>query len=253
VGGNNRQGIEAPSKRYACLAVDDYPPVLEALSELLSPQYDFYRAKDGLTALRLLGHHQIDVVLLDLKLPGLDGIEVLRRIRELYPTLPVLFLTGHSHHRAVIMATNLFISGYLEKPFDNNELLEKVRNALSWVLVSRADYERASDQNSTSLAAAAAQLIQKSFADALTVETISGKLGTSPRKPGRAFHKEYNQTIGEYIISIRIAEAVKLLRSSDLSVKAVGYSVGYHSLDKFHRHFLRLTHRTPLAFRQLNT
>ena len=135
---NKGQGVEAPCKRFTCLAIDDYPSVLDALSAILSPHYRIYRAENGFTALRLLGSHQIDVVLLDLKLPGLGGIEILRRIRELYPTLPVIIVTGHSRHRAVIDASNLVISGYLEKPFDNNELLEKVRSALSWVMINRA-------------------------------------------------------------------------------------------------------------------
>jgi len=251
VEGNKGQAVEAPSKRYTCLAVDDYAPVLDALSDLLSPHYNFYCAKDGWTALRLLGSHHIDVVLLDLKLPGLDGVELLRRIREIYPTLPVIIVTGHDRRRAVITAAKPFISDYVEKPFDNAELLETVRTALSWVLISRADYERDAGKNSTSLAAAAAHLIQKSFADTLTVEKIARKLGTSPRKLSCAFSKEYNQTIGAYIISVRVAEAVKLLRSSDLLIKAIHPSVGYRSRAKFHRHFLRLTGYIPKDFRHL--
>lgn len=117
---------------HACLVVDDDRGVLAAYELDLSDTYTLHLADTGARALQLLGRYPIDVVLLDLKLPDLNGIELLRRIRELKPNLPVIIVTGHSRHQTAIAAANLGVAGYLTKPYDAEDLSRKIEAALRW-------------------------------------------------------------------------------------------------------------------------
>jgi CheY-like chemotaxis protein len=78
------------------LAVDDDPMILELLTAVLTPRgYQVVTAQNGGEALMLLEASPVDVVLLDVAMPGVDGMSALRRIREVHPALPVIMLTGN--------------------------------------------------------------------------------------------------------------------------------------------------------------
>lgn len=84
-------------------------------------------ANRGEDAVRMLRNAQFDVAVLDLKLEGMDGIEILKVFRMLDPELPVLMLTGHGCEKAAAESRRLGVAEYLSKPVDFNLLLEKVR------------------------------------------------------------------------------------------------------------------------------
>jgi DNA-binding response OmpR family regulator len=83
-------------QRKTILIIDDERGMLESLGELFIDSFDVLKAKDGKEGLSLLGSLRIDIVLLDLRLPGMDGVEVLKSIRELSKTVPVIVMTAHS-------------------------------------------------------------------------------------------------------------------------------------------------------------
>jgi len=86
-------------------------------------------AESGMRALEILEHSQTDVVLLDVKMPGMDGIETLRRIRSLKPLIEVVILTGHASMDSGIEGMKLGAFDYLMKPIELEPLLEKLADA----------------------------------------------------------------------------------------------------------------------------
>lgn len=86
-------------------------------------------AESGEKALELLEHGHIDVVLLDVKMPGIDGIETLRRIRGLKPLVEVVLLTGHASVDSGIEGMKLGAFDYLMKPIELEPLMEKLADA----------------------------------------------------------------------------------------------------------------------------
>jgi len=113
------------------LAVDDDPLVLESLAGALGRLgYDVWQAVDGQSALILASEQQPDVILLDVRMPGMDGFEVCRRLREREDTrlIPVVFLTGHASPEAKIEGLRAGASDFLQKPADLAELEARVRN-----------------------------------------------------------------------------------------------------------------------------
>ncbi len=107
---------EALHTAYRCLVVDDDSAVQRAFELALSDDYTLYFAEDGRTALHSLGRYLIDLVILDLRLPDLDGIEILRRIRQVTPSLPVVIVTAFSSHDSAVDAANLGVVGHSKCP-----------------------------------------------------------------------------------------------------------------------------------------
>jgi DNA-binding NtrC family response regulator len=121
---------DTPVVRPVVLVVDDDPGVRESFRLILEDQYDVVDAPDGPQALGLLLGQHVDVVLLDIRLPEMDGIEVLERIKALDEGIEVILVTAVKTVRTAVAAMKLGAFDYLTKPFEEEELLALVRRAL---------------------------------------------------------------------------------------------------------------------------
>jgi two-component system, OmpR family, KDP operon response regulator KdpE len=118
-------------KRPLILLVDDEPVVLRALRVALEAQdYAVSAVLTGEDALARISNGAFDLVLLDLGLPGLDGFEVIRRVRVVYPALPIIVLSAQGEDAVKVEALDLGADDYVSKPFSVRELLARVRVAL---------------------------------------------------------------------------------------------------------------------------
>ena len=118
------------------LIVDDQAAVREALSYALDFEgYDTTEARDGDAALQAVASGEFEVVLLDIKMPGLDGMQVLTELREKHPELPVIMISGHGDIETAVVAVKQGACDFLQKPLDTNRVLVSVNGALrlrSW-------------------------------------------------------------------------------------------------------------------------
>ena len=113
------------------LLVDDEKPFVEAIAKRLTKRdVNVILAFSGQEALeRLEEHNNIEVVILDVKMPGIDGIEALRRIKGKYPLVEVIMLTGHATVESGIEGLKLGAFDYLMKPCEIEQLIHKVKEA----------------------------------------------------------------------------------------------------------------------------
>jgi DNA-binding NtrC family response regulator len=113
------------------LLVDDEAPFVEALAKRLDKRglevVVAYSASEALQKLAEVGH--IDVVVLDVKMPGMDGVEALKHIKASYPLVEVIMLTGHATVETAIDGMKLGALDYLMKPCDMEVLMAKVQDA----------------------------------------------------------------------------------------------------------------------------
>ena len=119
------------------LVVDDEKSVRDSLKMIL--EYDHFEvqfAENGESALKTLSSTPVDLVLLDVKMAGMDGIEVLQRIREKNSDLPVIMISGHGTIETAVDATKLGAFDFLPKPLDRDKLLVTIRNALQQAKLS---------------------------------------------------------------------------------------------------------------------
>ena len=114
------------------LVIDDEPIVRTSCIRSLSPEgYEVKLASSGKEALELLENEPFNLVLLDLKMPDMDGIEVLKKIKDTWPDTKVVMITGYSTVETAVKTLKLGAFSYLEKPFTPDTLLETAREAFS--------------------------------------------------------------------------------------------------------------------------
>lgn len=112
------------------LLVDDETEFLETLRKRMNKRVPaVYSASSGDRALAFLQHQRVDVVVLDVRMPGMDGIETLREIKKRYPLIEVIMLSGHASVEVAIQGMEMGAFDYLMKPMDIDELLYKVQDA----------------------------------------------------------------------------------------------------------------------------
>lgn len=118
--------------RESILVVDDEGSIRRTLEGVLRDEgFDVVLADDGESALRLLVSARPALVLLDIWMPGMDGIEVLKKIREIQPDLPVIMVSGHASISTAITATRIGATDFIEKPLDLSATMQAVRRALA--------------------------------------------------------------------------------------------------------------------------
>ena len=113
------------------LVVDDDKAIRESLRMILQyAKYDVHFAEDGASALSQIASTSFDIVLLDIKMAGMDGLEVLRKIKENDADLPVVMISGHGTIETAVDATRMGAYDFLQKPLDKDKMLIVVRNAM---------------------------------------------------------------------------------------------------------------------------
>ncbi len=121
----------AGGERPRILVVDDEQAVRDLLSKTLTmADYDVDAADDGPSALEKMRAVEYDLLITDLKMPGMDGLSVIREARKVAPDLRVIIITGYSTEASAIEAINLGVSGYLTKPFRLPRILAAAARAL---------------------------------------------------------------------------------------------------------------------------
>ncbi len=119
------------------LVVDDEPQILQVVAGILQDEgFEVLTAPDGETALKMVAGAAPELVLLDISLPGLDGLEVLTELKRQYPFLPVIIISAYGSVENAIKATRLGAYDFIEKPPNADKILLSVRNALELARLS---------------------------------------------------------------------------------------------------------------------
>jgi two-component system, response regulator, stage 0 sporulation protein F len=117
-----------PRKRI--LVVDDNDVVRDVLKEFLGRDYTVHTAGNAALAMAAIIQHQPDVILLDIRMPGVDGLSLLKSLREMGVRTPAVVITGYDSTSVAIEALERGATGYLPKPFDLLHLQQLLANAV---------------------------------------------------------------------------------------------------------------------------
>ncbi|MEZ4219720.1 MAG: sigma-54 dependent transcriptional regulator [Polyangiaceae bacterium] len=186
-------------ERKQVLVVDDEPNLRRVLSaQLARDGYDVHTAEDGEGALGVLSEHHIDLVITDLRMPRMDGMELLRRALELDESLPVVMITAHGTVDNAVEALKTGAFDYITKPFDQAEVRAIVKKALRTRDLAEAEATRSP---AAVIADAKFGIIGKSapileiydiigrVAATPTTALITGESGTGKELVARALHE----------------------------------------------------------------
>lgn len=127
--------------REKILVVEDEKSIAHFISSVLSANgYESMQARSGSEALSMISSHCPDLIILDLGLPDMDGLEILRQLRS-WSSLPVVVVSARSHEKDKVTALDLGADDYLTKPFGTDELLARVRTAIRHTRTSSGNDE----------------------------------------------------------------------------------------------------------------
>jgi len=212
--------------RKSILVVDDERPQREILEEILSGEgYDLMTAASGEAALKIVKDKRFDLVLTDLKMTGMDGIELLQRLLAYDSSIIVILLTAHGSIDSAKESLRRGAFDYLEKPYDRETLLDTIRRALT--KLESLDSEIISDSSEME---SVKKMVLKVARSASTV-LIRGESGTGKELIARAIHNQ-SQRESEMFQAVNCAAINENLLESELFGHEKGSFKGAHAEKK---------------------
>jgi signal transduction histidine kinase/DNA-binding response OmpR family regulator/ligand-binding sensor domain-containing protein len=245
---------------HAVLLVDDNAEFLDFLGESLASDYRVFRASDGLKALDILREEDIDLVVSDVMMPNMDGLELCRQIKADIRTshVPVILLTAKSGEEFQLEGLRQGADDYVTKPFNMEILCSRIEKLIEH---RQEQYERFAGEVPVEPSRIAVtpldqQFIGKAIAlvednlsnEDFSVEELASGLSISRGYLYRKISKITGKSAIEFIRTIRMKRAQQLLVESQLQIAEVAYRLGYRSPKVFSKHFKSVFGVNPSEF-----
>ena len=225
------------------IVVDDDLRVHESLKVILF-EYQLILFSEPQKALEFLSRpHEFKLAIVDVCMNGLNGIELLERLKRTKKDMAVMIVTAHGSQDIVVEALRMHADDYLEKPFDVHQLRERVKA----ILKEKSRYDHLSRDPGAQIERIR-QFIQRNYTNA-SLEYIAGEMCLSPQYLGRLFNKYDPDGFRGYKLKVRMEKAMELLRRSSLDISEIAYQLGYQNPESFMRIFKQHTGKTPGVYR----
>lgn len=240
--------------KYKILVAEDEEIILKSIirkiEALKLPYKVIASASNGIEAMALIEKHIPDVVITDIKMPGMDGLEMLRQINFNYPFINFIIISGYSDFDYTKKAIRAQVYDYLLKPLKQVELSDTLSRLLIQLNANMKSYEIPVLTTEIEEKIELVKLyITENFMNDINVNSIARVFNYSPTYLSRIFMKRENMPLSKFIINIRICEAKHLLGISSSLVKKIGEMVGYTDQYHFSKIFKAVTGTTPNEFR----
>ena len=246
---------EAPDPERILL-VDDNPDLRRFVSAILTPTYEVLGAEDAHRGLDRAQSALPDLILTDVMMPGMDGHELTRRLRQHPETrsIPILMLTARSTPQDEVEGLQYGADDYIQKPFEADVLRQRIasvfaaqRRLRQAVREGTAPAASPPDTNDHSPFEEKVRAVVRDHLSnpELDVATLMDELAVSRSTLYRRFRNHTDTTPGGLILAVRMEEACHLLRQESGTVTEIAYAVGYQRLSSFSRDFHEHTGVTP--------
>ena len=206
------------------LIIEDEAAIRRVLTKIISEENDAYnveQAEDGLLGIEMIKNNDYDLVLCDIKMPKMDGVEVLEKAKKIKPEIPIVMISGHGDLDTAVNTMRLGAFDYISKPPDLNRLLNTVRNALDTktLIVENKRLKKKVSKNYQMIGESAAishikEIIEKVAATDARV-LITGPNGTGKELVAHWLHEKSDRAKGN-LIEVNCAAIPSELIESEL-------------------------------------
>ncbi|WP_313577592.1 response regulator transcription factor [Lacrimispora sp.] len=241
------------------IIVDDEPKIRKGLFKLLDAQEGFQVTgvfEDVHSALKALYELEADVIITDIKMPEVSGLELIRQIRERNLNIRIIILSGYSNFSYAQKAIELGVTRYLLKPTDPRELLSVLRELEQELFPAIHEKEERQDRPSEGenevgnlLVLKAIQYIGVHYGGRITLTDMAGELHLSPNYLCELFKRHTGKNLMEYVTEYRMQKAKSYLNHVEYKVADVAEMVGYKEAKYFSSAFKKAYGITPLEYR----
>jgi len=246
---------EYMNEKPSILIVDDEERFLDSLKALLSDEFEVLSAANGKEGLRLLkSNSKIALILLDLDMPVMNGVEMLERLRKKNSNISVLVITGRSSHECAKRCADLNVQGYVEKPFDSQQLIERMKQLTGRHEKDLHTHLWGEDCESilntfNPLVAEAIEVVDNEFQSLIGRDDIASMLKVSPEYLSRVFRQETGIHLTRYINERRVHESKKfLIKTKRVNISEVAVYSGIGDASYFTKIFKKHTGMTPKEY-----
>lgn len=251
---------EKEKKHYRLLVVDDNSELREYLKRVLTTDYQVYTASNGQEAWQLMGQTMPDIVISDLQMPVMDGIELCRTIKDNFETshIPVIIVTVNEEKVMLKQSYEAGADDYIKKPFDIMILQSKINNIMKGRTAIQQKYiglngtlqkgNEPTDPNENFLAQVR-QVIEKHLPEgSFGVNELSDELHLSRSVLYNKFSSMTGYTPNDYIKLIRINKAILYMKEKRYSIKEIALMVGFEEASYFSTCFKKIHGVSPKQF-----
>lgn len=249
---------------YRVVVVDDDEQMLKFLQEELSVIYHVKAFNNGTDALEHIVENQPDLVVTDVKMPGMDGFTLLKRIKGNTKTshVPVVLLTSEVEHRSKMTGFEQGADAYVDKPFDMDELEARVASLIANRIRVKGKFTGVQEQkdaiadiemkgNNEQLMERIVKVTKERLTDPdFNVEALAADVGISRVQLHRKVKEMMGITVGDFIRNLRLQQAARLLEQGDLNISQITYAVGLTNPTHFSAAFKKYFGVTPKLYMQ---
>jgi Response regulator containing CheY-like receiver domain and AraC-type DNA-binding domain len=247
---------------YTIVIIDDEKWVIKSLLATLSMQNDFQiigEAYNGIDGFKLIKNTIPDIAFIDIKMPGLGGLELLKNLNEINcPTLCII-ISGHAEFAYAQKALENNAIGYCLKPFSATEINENLFRATTFLTKQKASHSSSPQLKPPSDFAryTTNKIVQnilfhihERYTENLSIQLIARLCNVNANYASQLFNQEMKVSFSHYLSLLRINEAKQLLKNTDLSISTIALTIGYQDYFYFAKVFKKITGTTPTKFRK---
>ena len=212
-------------------------------------------AASGREALDKVRLTRPDLIIMDIKMPGIDGIEATRQIKALYPTIEVIILSAYSRFSYSQQAIKAQATDYLLKPIQPQHLIEAVKLALDRLSLKKEFHPCPALEFNQSqvLVRKAMDYIESNYAKNISLNIVATHVHLSPAYLSRIFNKKTGSGLTEYLTQVRIKKAKQQLLMSTATIDQIAAATGFNSSSYFSAIFKKNEGITPTEYRANHT
>lgn len=226
------------------------------LDELL-PEDTLLTCEGGLEAVQIARQHHPDIIIMDVRIPELDGISAIEEIRNFLPDACISVLSAYSDFSCAQKAVSLKVFEYLLKPIKPTDFKQVFCRMLETVKTSPSPAPEKPKSKHQELKAErqyfveeALKYIKDHFRERLTLESVASKVYVNPKYFSHVFKREMGVSFTEYVIGLKIEHACKLLETTNYHAYRISIECGFSDPSYFNRVFCAQMNMTPQTYRK---